>query len=142
MMFKPDCTAFAMIQPSALPGSYRHEDKTIDDIVAEVLEETQMIVDNGFDGVILQNMNDMPIKQIAAPEAIAYMTRIGMALPALPWRMPYMPILCVWSICLQAQMLQVQVYWRGSVLKSQPCVREYAPRFPYMRIYRRFMESR
>ena len=43
MMFKPDCTAFAMIQPSALPGSYRHEDKTIDDIVAEVLEETQMI---------------------------------------------------------------------------------------------------
>lgn len=77
MMFKPDCTAFAMIQPSALPGSYRHEDKTIDDIVAEVLEETQMIVDNGFDGVILQNMNDMPIKQIAAPEAIAYMTRIA-----------------------------------------------------------------
>ena len=74
MMFKPDCTAFAMIQPSALPGSYRHEDKTIDDIVAEVLEETQMIVDNGFDGVILQNMNDMPI---AAPEAIAYMTRIA-----------------------------------------------------------------
>ena len=47
MMFKPDCTAFAMIQPSALPGSYRHEDKTIDDIVKEVLEETQMIVDNG-----------------------------------------------------------------------------------------------
>ena len=77
MMFKPDCTAFAMIQPSALPGSYRHEDKTIDDIVKEVLEETQMIVDNGFDGVILQNMNDMPIKQIAAPEAIAYMTRIA-----------------------------------------------------------------
>ena len=77
MMFKPDCTAFAMIQPSALPGSYRHEDKTIDDIVAEVLEETQMIVDNGFDGVILQNMNDMPIKQNAAPEAIAYMTRIA-----------------------------------------------------------------
>ena len=143
-----------MIQPSALPGSYRHEDKTIDDIVAEVLEETQMIVDNGFDGVILQNMNDMPIKQNSSSGAIAYMTRIAYeikhqypqlilgvlvnwdALPALPWRMPYMPILCVWSICLQAQMLQVQVYWRGSVLKSQPCVREYAPRFPYMRIYR------
>lgn len=76
-MFKPNCTAFAMIQPSPLPGSYRHYDKTIDDIVKEVLEETQMIVDNGFDGVILQNMNDMPIKQIAPPEAIAYMTRIA-----------------------------------------------------------------
>lgn len=76
-MFKPNCTAFAMIQPSPLPGSYRHEDKTIDDIVKEVLKETQMVVENGFDGVILQNMNDMPIKQIASPEAIAYMTRIA-----------------------------------------------------------------
>lgn len=77
MMFKPNCTAFAMIQPSPLPGSYRHIDKTINEIVDEVLAETQMIVENGFDGVILQNMNDMPIKQIAAPEAIAYMTRIA-----------------------------------------------------------------
>lgn len=76
-MFKPNCTAFAMIQPNPLPGSYRHEDKTINDIVEEVLDETQMVVDNGFDGVILQNMNDMPIKQIAPPEAIAYMTRIA-----------------------------------------------------------------
>ncbi|MDF9824743.1 membrane complex biogenesis BtpA family protein [Breznakia sp. PF5-3] len=76
-MFKPDCTVFAMIQPSPLPGSYRHDSKTIDEIVEEVLKETQMVVDNGFDGVILQNMNDMPIKQIASPEAIAYMSRIG-----------------------------------------------------------------
>lgn len=76
-MFKPNCTAFAMIQPSPLPGSYRHVDKTIDTIVKEVLEETKMIVDNGFDGVILQNMNDMPVKQQANPEAIAYMTRIA-----------------------------------------------------------------
>ena len=77
MMFKPDSTAFAMIQPAPLPGSYRHVDKDIDDIVKEVLQETQMIVKYGFDGVILQNMNDMPIKQTASPEAIAYMTRIA-----------------------------------------------------------------
>lgn len=76
-MFKPNCSSFAMIQPSPLPGSYRHEDKTIDEIVVEVLAETKMIVEHGFDGVILQNMNDMPIKQIASPEAIAYMTRIS-----------------------------------------------------------------
>jgi len=36
-----------------------------------------MVSDNGFDGIILQNMNDMPIKQQSSPEAIAYMTRIG-----------------------------------------------------------------
>lgn len=76
-MFKPNCTAFAMIQPGPLPGSYRHRDQSIDDIVKEVLKETQMVMDNGFDGIILQNMNDMPIKQIAPPEAIAYMSRIA-----------------------------------------------------------------
>lgn len=76
-MFKPNCTAFAMIQPDSLPGSYLHKSKSIDDIVKEVLCETQMVVNHGFDGVILQNMNDMPIKQIAPPEAIAYMCRIA-----------------------------------------------------------------
>lgn len=76
-MFKPNNTAFAMIQPSPLPGSYRHVDKTIDTIVEEVLDEIKTVAENGFDGVILQNMNDMPVKQNASPEAIAYMTRIS-----------------------------------------------------------------
>lgn len=77
-MFKPNCIALAMIQPEPLPGSYRHEDRSIDEIVESVLLETQMVVENGFDGIILQNMNDMPIKQIAPPETIAYMTRIAL----------------------------------------------------------------
>lgn len=68
---------FSMIQPEPLPGSYRHRDMTIDEIVDAALRETEMVADNGFDGIIVQNMNDMPIKQIANPEAIAYMTRIA-----------------------------------------------------------------
>lgn len=76
-MFKPNKTVFAMIQPSPLPGSYRHTNDSIDDIVNKVLIEMKLVYECGFDGVILQNMNDMPIKQIASPEAIAYMTRIG-----------------------------------------------------------------
>lgn len=75
--FVPDCTVLSMIQPDPLPGSYRHKDKTIDEIVIQSLKETEMIAENGFDGIILQNMNDMPVKQISRPEAIAYMTRIG-----------------------------------------------------------------
>lgn len=78
-MFRPNCSVFAMIQPEPLPGSYRHEQMTIEEIVELVLKETDMVVANGFDGVIIQNMNDMPIKQISRPEAIAYMTRIGLA---------------------------------------------------------------
>lgn len=75
--FIPNCTVLSMIQPDPLPGSYRHDTQSIDDIVYRALRETEMVQSNGFDGVILQNMNDMPIKQIANPEAIAYMTRIG-----------------------------------------------------------------
>ena len=77
-MFKPEYSVMAMIQPAPLPGSYRHTNQTINAIVEEVMEEVKMVVDNGYDGVILQNMNDMPVKQISRPEAISYMTRIGM----------------------------------------------------------------
>ncbi|PYG87924.1 hypothetical protein LY28_01634 [Ruminiclostridium sufflavum DSM 19573] len=76
-IFKPDCHVLSMIQPNPLPGSYRHATETIDEIVCCALKETEMVNENGFDGIILQNMNDMPIKQQSSPEAIAYMTRIG-----------------------------------------------------------------
>ncbi len=77
MMYRPNCDVLSMIQPDPLPGSYRHREKTIDKIVYSVLKETDMVAKNGFDGIVLQNMNDMPIKQESSPEAIAYMTRIG-----------------------------------------------------------------
>lgn len=67
----------SMIQPEPLPGSYRHRDMGIDEIVDRALRETEMVAENHFDGIILQNMNDMPIRQIARPESIAYMTRIA-----------------------------------------------------------------
>lgn len=67
----------SMIQPEPLPGSYRHRDKGIDEIVDRALRETEMVAENHFDGIIVQNMNDMPIRQESRPEAIAYMTRIA-----------------------------------------------------------------
>lgn len=67
----------SMIQPEPLPGSYRHRDMGIGEIVDRALRETEMVAGNHFDGIIIQNMNDMPVKQKASPEAIAYMTRIA-----------------------------------------------------------------
>lgn len=67
----------SMIQPEPLPGSYRHRDMGIGEIVDQALRETEMVAENHFDGVIVQNMNDMPVKQESSPEAIAYMTRIA-----------------------------------------------------------------
>lgn len=66
-----------MIQPQPLPGSYRHSGEELEKILDKAIRETYDIVNVGFDGIILQNMNDMPIKQIASPETIAYMTVIG-----------------------------------------------------------------
>ena len=69
--------ALCMIQPDPLPGGYRHTDKTIGQITDNALREAEMVASNGFDGFILQNMNDMPIKQHSSPEAVAYMSVIG-----------------------------------------------------------------
>ncbi len=66
-----------MIQPPALPGSYRNKGEEIEEIVEKTLDEVEIVYRLGFDGIILQNMNDMPIHQISRPEAISYMTRLG-----------------------------------------------------------------
>lgn len=72
--------ALAMIQPPALPGTFKYKGETIEEIIDICLKEAKMILDNGFDGYILQNMNDMPIKQESNFQTIAYMTRIATAL--------------------------------------------------------------
>lgn len=69
--------ALCMIQPEPLPGSYRNTGMGIREITDRALRDAEMVAKNGFDGYILQNMNDMPIKQIASPEAIAYMSVLG-----------------------------------------------------------------
>lgn len=69
--------ALAMLQPPALPGTYKYKGQSIDEIVEICLKEAKMISDNNFDGFILQNMNDMPIKQESNFQSVAYITRIG-----------------------------------------------------------------
>ena len=72
--------ALAMLQPAPLPGSYRHQGASIEQITHQMLQEAEDAAACGFDGFLLQNMNDMPVKQHSRPEAIAYLTRIGLAL--------------------------------------------------------------
>ena len=74
--------ALCMIQPEPLPGSYRNMGMKIDEIIDLALREAVMVAENGFDGFILQNMNDMPVKQTAPPEAVAGMTAIAARLRA------------------------------------------------------------
>lgn len=69
--------ALAMLQPPAFPGTFKNKGETIDDIIEKSIYEAKMISENNFDGLILQNMNDMPIKQNSNFQTVAYMTRIA-----------------------------------------------------------------
>lgn len=57
--------ALAMIQPEPFPGSFRHEGKSFEEIIDISLNEIEMIEANGFDGYIIQNRNDAPVRQHA-----------------------------------------------------------------------------
>lgn len=64
--------ALAMIQPEPMPGSFRNNGMTFDKVLELAIEEVQMLDDNGFDGYIIQNRNDAPVKQKANIETIAF----------------------------------------------------------------------
>lgn len=72
--------ALAMIQPEPLPGSYLNDGMGIDEVAERAVGEARMLADNGFDGYIIQNRNDAPIRQQANVETTAYMTRIALEL--------------------------------------------------------------
>lgn len=69
--------ALAMIQPEPMPGSYRNTGMPFDEIIQLSIEEVEMLENNGFDGYIIQNRNDAPVKQHANPETIAYISVLG-----------------------------------------------------------------
>lgn len=69
--------ALAMLQPSALPGTFKNKGESLDFIIEKAVKEAKMIKENHFDGLIIQNMNDMPIKQHSNFQTVAYMTVIA-----------------------------------------------------------------
>jgi uncharacterized protein len=72
-----DCVSISMIQTPPLPGSYQNSDQCLNEIIDYVLQEARILSESGFDAVILQNMGDMPVKQQARPEVIAYFSIIA-----------------------------------------------------------------
>ena len=69
-----------MIQPEPCPGSFKNKGMKIDEIINISLKEVEMLQKYGFDGYIIQNRNDAPIRQKAEVQSIAYMTAISRTL--------------------------------------------------------------
>lgn len=67
----------AMLQPPPLPGTYLHNGESFESICKKVLDEAELIFSLDYDGVILQNMHDGPIKQQSDISTIAFMSTIA-----------------------------------------------------------------
>ena len=66
-----------MIHVGALPGTPRGS-KSVAELVSEAKEEARVYRECGVDGVIIENMHDVPyLKGEVGPEIVAAMTAIG-----------------------------------------------------------------
>ena len=74
----PDSKAIVgMIHVGALPGTPRHSG-SMDSVLARVREEARIYAEAGFDGLLIENMHDVPyLKGGVGPEITAAMTAAG-----------------------------------------------------------------
>ena len=68
-----------MIHVAALPGTPRHS-LPIAQIIQLAVDETKLLLDSGFDAIIIENMHDAPyLRREVGPEIACAMTAIGTA---------------------------------------------------------------
>lgn len=73
----------AMIQPEPMPGSFRNNGMTFSEVLDLTINEVELIKDYGFDGYIIQNRNDAPVKQQANPETISFYSVLAKTLKTM-----------------------------------------------------------
>jgi membrane complex biogenesis BtpA family protein len=68
-----------MIHVAALPGTPRAA-FALSEIIPQAVDEAKLLIDAGFDGVIIENMHDAPyLRREVGPEIVSAMTVIGAA---------------------------------------------------------------
>ncbi len=68
-----------MIHVQALPGTPRGS-MPVEAIVSQAVDEARLLADAGFEGIILENMHDVPyLRRTVGPEIVAAMTTVGAA---------------------------------------------------------------
>jgi membrane complex biogenesis BtpA family protein len=68
-----------MVHVGALPGT-PHARQPIDELVRQAIAEARVLMDAGFDGLIVENMHDRPyVNAPHGPEVIAAMSRVCLA---------------------------------------------------------------
>ncbi len=78
-LLKAGKAMIGMVHVQALPGAPFHK-HGVDDIVARADDEARTLAEAGFDALIIENMHDRPyVHGAQAPEIVACMTRVGLA---------------------------------------------------------------
>src|SRR5262245_54062634 len=68
-----------MIHVAALPGTPRHS-SPMESIIAQAVDEAQLLIDSGFDGLLIENMHDAPyVRREVGSEIVSAMTAVGAA---------------------------------------------------------------
>lgn len=81
-IFGTDKALVGMVHVPALPGTPRHE-LGMREIVAECVREAKLLVDAGFDAVMVENMHDVPyLMREVGPEIVSGMTMVASAVRA------------------------------------------------------------
>lgn len=69
-----------MVHVAALPGTARHH-LPMTSIVRQAVEEAKLLVDCGFDSILIENMHDAPyLRRNVGPEIISAMTMLACAI--------------------------------------------------------------
>lgn len=67
-----------MVHVGALPGTPKSDGRSVAEIARDAAAEAKLLIRSGFDGVILENMHDVPyLKREVGPEIVAAMTTVG-----------------------------------------------------------------
>ena len=68
-----------MVHVRALPGT-PWQGEPLENVIATAVEEAQALTDAGFDGLLIENMHDVPyLRGEVGPEIVAAMTAVGVA---------------------------------------------------------------
>ncbi len=72
-----------MVHVGALPGT-PHERAPLREVISQAADEAKLLIDAGFDGIIIENMHDAPyLRREVGPEIVSGMTAVGVAVRAV-----------------------------------------------------------
>jgi membrane complex biogenesis BtpA family protein len=106
-----------MIGCPPLPGSGAYTGMEREKYIDCVLQEARTLVEGGFDGMMLQNIGDLPVNKKAGAETIAWMSSLGALIRSevkIPFGISLLeddpePILAV-AHAVGAQFVRIKVY--------------------------------